>query len=284
MMKITYLATIALLSTVFACADNSEVFQPDRQITYKTIGGEELQLHAFFPEGHQGSDRRPAIVFFFGGGWKKGTPSQFFPHCEYLAKRGMVAFSADYRVTSRHGTTPKECVMDGKSALRWIRSNAAELGIDPAKILAGGGSAGGQIAAAAALTEAFNEPGEDSSVSPRPAALVLFNPAIDNGPGGVGHERVEAYWQDFSPLHNISEGAPPTIAFLGTADKLIPVATMQDYKRRMEAVGSRCDLHLYEGKPHGFFNYRNRKLYDKTVEAMDAFLVSLGYLDAKMSR
>ena len=75
-----------------------------------------------------------AIVFFFGGGWVGGTPKQFFPHCTYLASRGMVAISAEYRVKDRHGVTPLECVLDGKSAVRWVRAHASELGIDPTLI------------------------------------------------------------------------------------------------------------------------------------------------------
>jgi acetyl esterase/lipase len=190
----------------------------------------------------------------------------------------MVALSADYRVKSRNKTSPKECVKDGKSAIRWIRKHAGQLGIDPDKILAGGGSAGAQVAAATATTSGFEEEGEDLTVSSRPVALVLFNPVFDNGPGGYGHDQVKEYWQAFSPMHNISEMTPPTIVFLGTNDELIPVATAEEYKRRMENNGRRCDLHLYTGQPHGFFNYKNREYYTKTVEKMDAFLLSLDFL------
>jgi len=250
----------------------------DKSITYKTIGETELQLHIFTPDDHVESDNRPAIVFFFGGGWIGGSPGQFYPHCEYLASRGMVAISADYRVNSRNGTSPEECVKDGKSAIRWIRKHAGQLGIDPDKILAGGGSAGGHVAAATATTSGFEEDGEDLAVSSRPVALVLFNPVFDNGPGGYGHDRVKEYWQAFSPMHNINETMPPTIVFLGTNDELIPVATAEEYKRRMENNGRRCDLHLYSGQSHGFFNYDNREYFTKTVEEMDAFLVSLDFL------
>jgi acetyl esterase len=266
------------MSGLSAYSKEDDQFEPDKIITYKTIGETELQLHVFIPDGHVESDNRPAIVFFFGGGWKVGSPSQFYPHCEYLASRGMVAISADYRVESRNRTSPKECVEDGKSAIRWIRKHAGQLGIDPDKILAGGGSAGGHVAAATATTSGFEEDGEDLAVSSRPVALVLFNPVFDNGPGGCGHDRVKEYWQAFSPMHNISETTPPTIVFLGTNDKLIPVDTAKEYKRRMENNGSRCDLHLYTGQPHGFFNYKNREYFTKTVEEMDAFLVSLDFL------
>ncbi|MDP4680881.1 MAG: alpha/beta hydrolase, partial [Cyclobacteriaceae bacterium] len=111
--------------------------------------------------------------------------------------------------------------------------------------------------------------------------LVLFNPVIDNGPGGYGFERIGDQYKDFSPLHNIEKGAPPTILFLGTEDSLIPVETVQYYKIVMEKVGSRCDIHLYEGQKHGFFNLRNIEFYNKTVFEADKFLTSLGYLSGE---
>ena len=144
------------------------------------------------------------------------------------------------------------------------------------KIAAGGGSAGGHVAAATATAVGFEGEGEDLEVSSRPNALVLFNPVFDNGPTGFGHDRVKAYWEKISPMHNITEETPPTIVFLGTKDKLIPVETAEDYKRRMEAVNQRCDLHLYDDQPHGFFN---KAKYEETLAAMDSFLVSLGYLE-----
>lgn len=264
-----------------AASDPAPEFEPDRKIIFKTVGTKELLLHLFLPAGHSASDTRPGIVFFFGGGWKAGSPAQFFPHCSYLASRGMVAMSAEYRVESRDGTSPKECVMDGKSAVRWIRMHAAEFGVDPDRIAAGGGSAGGHVAAAAGTVIGFEESGEDITISSRPNALVLFNPVFDNGPEGWGHERVKEYWREFSPMHNISDATPPTIVFLGTKDDLIPVATAERYKELMEAAGRRCELHLYDDQPHGFFNYRNREFYDLTVIEMDRFLATLGYLSGK---
>jgi acetyl esterase len=255
-----------------------EGFAPDSSIIYKIVGSAELKLHVFLPGDFNASDQRSVIVFFFGGGWKGGSLSQFYPHCEYLASRGMVAMTADYRVNSRHGTSPRECVIDGKSAVRWIREYAGELGVDPAKIAAGGGSAGGHVAASTGTTSSFEEKSENLSISSRPNALVLFNPVYDNGPTGYGYDRVKDYWQEISPLHNISEQTPPTIVFLGTKDKLIPVATAKEYKRIMEEKGRRCDLHLYENQTHGFFNFKNTKNYTNTVVEMDRFFISLGYL------
>ena len=250
---------------------------------YKEIDGIKLHLYIFAPNVHRAGDRRPAVVFFFGGGWKNGSPTQFEPHCRYLASRGMVAATAEYRVESRHKTTPFECVKDGKSAVRWIRTHAVELGIDPDRIAAGGGSAGGHVAAATGVVPGLEEQDEDGGVSAKPNALVLFNPVYDNGPEGYGFDRVKERYREISPFHNIAKEAPPTIVFLGTKDALIPLSTAKAYAAKMEAVGSRCDTHFYEGQPHGFFNKgrSNGKYYAATVREMDRFLASLGWIDGK---
>jgi acetyl esterase/lipase len=265
-------------------------YTPDQIIPFKqtvnsTGGAVTLNLHVFTPPGHQPSHQRPAIVFFFGGGWVDGSASHFHPQCEYLASRGMVAISAEYRVKNLHGTTPQECVKDGKSAIRYVRQNAATLGVDPNRIAAGGGSAGGHVAAAAGTLTAYEEPGENLTISSKPNALVLYNPVADNGPGGYGHSTVQAYWQSISPLHNVTAAAPPTSFFLGTSDSLVPVSVGENYRAAMEALGLRCDLHLYQDQPHSFFNYDvpNDSSgpfygYRDTLFKTDAFLVSLGYL------
>ncbi|MDE0576268.1 MAG: dienelactone hydrolase family protein, partial [Opitutales bacterium] len=94
--------------------------------------------------------------------------------------------------------------------------------------------------------------------------------------------RVADRYKDISPIHNIRKGTPPVIVFLGDQDKLIPVSTAEKYKALMEKVGSRSDLHVYAGQPHGFFNQGKKgNYYEKTVLEMDKFLISLGWLKGK---
>lgn len=269
---------VFLLTTLAGCiASAADKPAPDQIIPYKKIGKITLTLHIFNPPGHKPGDKTPAIVFFSGGSWLNSQPSQFYPQSAYLASRGMVAICADYRTKNKYQTPPADCVKDGKSAMRWVRSHASELGIDPNKLAAGGGSAGGHVAAATATVKGFNEEGEDTSVSCRPDALVLFNPVIDNGPHGYGYDRVKEWWPAISPIDNINKAnpPPPTLFQVGTKDHLIPVATAERYKKEMEAVGARCDLFLYKDQPHGFFN--RAKYYETLLEA-DKFLTSLGYL------
>lgn len=248
------------------------------QILYKQIDTTKLFMEVYTPEKIDKTQQYPAIVFFFGGGWNSGKISQFEPHANYFSKRGLVCFLVDYRVTSRHKSTPFESLKDAKSAIRYIRQNAATFHIDSSKIVASGGSAGGHLAAAAALIDAYNEDSDTVSISCKPNALVLFNPVIDNGPGGYGYERIGDAYKSFSPLHNIKKGAPPTIIFQGTNDNLIPVETVKYYQTVMRKVDSRCELFLYEGKEHGFFNYNKLENYKNTVAEADTFLQSLGYL------
>ena len=265
---------ILLLASLFA---TTNCFSQE-QILYKQIDTTKLSMKIYYPENIDKTQQYPAIVFFFGGGWAKGDINQFAPHANYFSKRGMICFLVDYRVKSRHKSTPFESLNDAKSAIRYIRQNAATFHIDSSKIVASGGSAGGQLAASAALIKEYNESTDNLTVSCKPNVLVLFNPAIDNGPGGIGYERIGDAYKSFSPLHNIEKGAPPTIIFQGTNDNLIPVETVKYYQTVMKKVGSRCELFLYEGKEHGFFNYNKLENYKNTVSETDNFLQSLGYL------
>ena len=255
--------------------------QAQEIVLYKQVDSARLFLEVFHPDIKETATSNPAIVFFFGGGWNGGGRQHFVNHARYLSQRGMVCFLADYRTKKSHQATPFDCLKDAKSAVRFIRAHAEDFGIDPDRLVAAGGSAGGHLAAATALTSGFNQESDDTSISCVPNALVLYNPVIDNGPGGYGYERISEAYKEFSPLHNISRGAPPTIIFLGTEDKLIPVSTVEYYRTVMEKVGSRCEVKLYEGQAHGFFNYRNFEYYKQTLTETDFFLQSLGYLNAK---
>jgi len=268
-----------LIIVIFLVFELPGFTQPGKHILYKQIDTTALYLDVIYPEKYDANSSYPAIIFFFGGGWNSGSIKQFEPHANYFASRGIVCFLADYRVKGRQKTTPFESLKDAKSAVRYVRKNAKNLGVDPDRIVASGGSAGGQLAAATALVKGFNEDNDDLTVSCIPNALVLFNPVIDNGPGGYGYERIGERYKEFSPLHNISKEAPPTLLFLGTNDKLIPVETAKYYKTVMEKIGSRCDLILFEGEGHGFFN--KPEYFNKTVFKADHFLRSLGYVNGE---
>ena len=184
----------------------------------------------------------------------------------------MVAFSVEYRIRNKHGTSPIEAMEDAKSAIRYIRSNAKLFSVNPNLIAAAGGSAGGHLAAVAGNIDLFENPNEDLSVSSKPNLLILYNPVLHFG----------RKWQwiknpsNASPYENLKKGAPPTIILTGTEDKIVPVELVKNYKKRMESIGSRCDLVLYEGAEHAFFNKGDD--FVDTVLQTDIFLKSNWYL------
>lgn len=247
-------------------------------LVYKSVGGRELRLFIEKPQDWKATDKRPAIVFFFGGGWVGGTPEQFRKQSEYLATRGMVGVRVEYRTIAKSDSGPPTvCCADAKSAMRYVRAKAAELGVDPQRIAAAGGSAGGHLAAFTAMVPGLDDPEDDLKVSCKPQALVLFNPVFNNGPGQWGHQRVGERYREFSPAHNISSGAPPVIVFVGDSDKLIPVSVLRDFESGLKEQGVRCDTRVYPNAGHGFFN-REPHLTLTLVE-VDRFLGSIGWLE-----
>lgn len=252
---------------------------------YKEVGDVKLKLWVYRPKGASAQDRRGAIVFFFGGGWRSGSPQQFEHQCKALAEQGMVAMTADYRVSTRHETKAIACVADAKSAIRWVRQNAAMLGVDPDRVAAGGGSAGGHIAACTGVVKAYDEESEDANISSSPNALVLFNPALALAPVDGRNpltpekteempSRVGADPKLISPIHHVRPKAPPTIIFHGKADDTVPYWTAEAFTKAMIAEGNRCELKGYEDEAHGFFNYgRNGNVaFESTTKAMIGFL------------
>jgi acetyl esterase/lipase len=257
-----------------------------REQVYKQTPERDLKLTIFDPPVPEYLEvkPRPGIVFFHGGGWNKGGPKQFFRHARHLAERGMVAISAEYRLKNTDAATPIDAAADALSAMRWVRAHADELGIDPDRLAAGGGSAGGQLAAVTATLDdavVAELAGDDTTdVSARPQALVLFNPVYDNGPDGYGQRRFGDRWETFSPLHNLHPKLPPTLVMLGDQDNLIPVTTAENFRDRMTALGVRSELVVYPDQPHGFFNNAENGMYQATVAEMTQFLASLGWIDA----
>jgi len=249
-----------------------------RQVVYKKIGEQELRLHIFEPERHKPTDRRPCYVIIHGGGWTGGNAKRMYPFAAHYAKLGLVGISLEYRLLNKPpGTTPFECAKDGRSALRYIRAHASDLGIDPQKIVVSGGSAGGHVAAATALFEGIDDATDDLSVSPVPNALVLLFPVIDTSKEGYGNAKCGPRWSEISPLHRVQKGAPPALIFHGTADTVTPFKGAQAFQEVMAKAGDRCELVVHEGGAHGYL-MRTQPLFDETMRRTDEFLASLGYL------
>jgi acetyl esterase/lipase len=276
MKTIIFLFLCLLADPLFAQSSYPPTFSEARVETYRKIDSTELKLWIFGESDPKVP--KPAIVFFFGGGWNSGSPEQFESQARHFAKRGMIAITADYRVKSRHGVQVVECVKDAKAAIAWIRENAQRLGIDPNKIAAAGGSAGGHLAA---CTGTINGLGSDD----RPNAMVLFNPACTLAPiagwqseakAGLSVERLGVEAQVISPAHHIGPHTPPTLILHGKKDTTVPYASVVAFESVMKKTGRPCKLVGYEGAGHGFFN--RGEYYSKTLDESDAFLVDLGWI------
>jgi len=295
----TTLVRSALLLTLLADLAGAQSNYPPnlpgaRAEVYKSVDGVDLRVWIYEPEGHRASDRRPAIVFFFGGGFRHGAPAQFEHQAKYMASRGMVAMTADYRVSTRHGVKANKCVEDAKAAIRWVRTKANRLGIDPTRIAAGGGSSGGFLAIAAATLPQHDDPKGDYSISSKPNALVLFNPGVilASVPSAPEHlkeaidglaDRLGASPESMSPYHHITAGLPPAMIFHGKADSTVPYVSVEMFSKKSRKAGNRSDLIGYEAAEHGFFSHGrgDGKAYVDTVRRMDEFFGSLGWLKGR---
>lgn len=266
-----------LAAPLFAATSYPPIFKDARVETYRKVGSTELKLWIFGVSDLKAP--KPAIVFFFGGGWNGGSPEQFENQARHFAKRGMIAITADYRVKSRHGVQVVECVKDAKAAIAWVRENAQRLGIDPDKVAASGGSAGGHLAASTGTISGF---GSDE----RPNALILFNPACTLAPiagwqpprskADLGTERFGVEAQVISPAHHIGAHTPPTLILHGKKDTTVPYASVVAFETVMKQAGRPCKLVGYDGAGHGFFN--RGEGFTKTLAEADAFLVDLGWI------
>jgi acetyl esterase len=275
------------IAVFFLFASSAIAQQSQRTSTFKQTPQGPLEVIVNYPADWKPTDARPAIVFFFGGGWTGGSAEHFSRQAAYFATRGMVAIRADYRIASKHHTEPDAAVEDGRSALRWVRGHANELGIDPNRIVAAGGSSGGHLAACTAQCPVGAPAGEDSTVSPRPNALILFNPVLDYrglehlpAPGSTVFQSFPKLMQDtalqsrISPVAHVGPGAPATLLLYGTDDPLLGSARL--YADKLTTSGTRAEVFTANGVGHGFFS--DSPWYERTLYRADEFVASLGYI------
>ena len=262
--------------------DNKDQVIHVREV-YKAIDTFNLGMDIFYTEQSLKKENNTAIVFFHGGGWAFGTPDEFFTTCERYAKMGIVTFSVEYRLSIENGITPHktispiECVMDAKSAMRWVRGNAKKFHLDPGKIVAAGQSAGGHLALCTAMIDGYNEKSDNLAISCRPDAILLFSACINAVEGWCDRllaGRRDKIWS-ISPAHNISTGLPPMIDFHGTDDEMVPLWTAQFFEIDMKKSGNYYELHTFKGRKHylGEGNPKYSRYYDDEIlKLTDDFL------------
>lgn len=256
------------------------VIEDAQEYIYKKASDIDLKLWVYSPTKIE--NKTPVILFFFGGGFQNGSPEQFTPQARYFASRGITGIVVDYRVNSRNNVKPVACLADAKAAIQWVRKNAEELNIDPNKIIASGGSAGGYLAAASYFVNK-RVTGNTDKTNEKPNALVLFNPAgmdMSEANDNAFMMRFGAPKSDSNLINLIGMNAPPTLILHGDKDKIVEISKVRNFTKKMNALGHKCELIEYINEPHGFFNYgrsKNGPFYH-TLSAADAFLRENGFL------
>ncbi len=252
---------------------------------YRKLGDVELRLHVMKPKGWTAGDKRPALLYYFGGGWVSGTPESGLRLAKWAASKGLVGIIPDYRTRNRFQTTPEDSISDGRAAVRWLQEHATELGVDPAKLIATGGSAGGHVASWTAITAA-GPAADDPAPAVAPAALILFNPVTDTKDGGYGGPKrfgnKPARALAASVPDQMQAKMPPTLVFHATADATVPYANSVAFRDKLVASGNRCELVTFEGLGHSYYSTKfgeaGKAAYEKTITDTAAFLASLGLL------
>ena len=289
--RVTLLLAGCLLSAIYAEDDadtqafpvrtSSDTTPPGKTYVYKNSAGKPREMEIYFPPDHDPAKAKvPGIIMFHGGGWSGGNLSQFRNLCNYFASRGLVAATSEYRMLAgdeakklADGETRKRvCVTDAKSAIRWFKQHAAELGIDPARIVTGGGSAGGHIAVLATLNPGLDDPADPKDLDTSVVAYLLFNPAF--APDDNKDAEVDV-------LRHLKKEMAPAIVFFGTEDKW-KVGWDSAFAKLKSLGNTTTEEWLAEGQAHSFFN--KDPWQSLTLIACDRFLVQQGLLKGEPTR
>lgn len=248
--------------------------EPSTIKIYKKIGNIELEAHIFYPEDFKTGDKRPAYLFFHGGGWSMGIPEWGYKNCKNYSSEGMVAISFEYRLIDIHNSNILDCVRDAKSAILWTREQAELLGVDPDKIVAAGFSAGGHLAACTAILNEYEET-SDSGRSAKPNVIVVHSASYNTLKNNWFAKKSEQNPTSISTFHQLDKNLVPAIFFHGTNDHLAPISEFTEFRDKMDALGNDYEYKIFENVGH-FFNNRSAR---KTVQEMtEAFFVKLGYI------
>ncbi len=270
------LLVLALPAMTFAAAKPAEdapaKTSPGKEYVYKESAGKPRKMEIYFPPNHDPAKAKvPGLILFHGGGWTGGTLEQFRAACAYFASRGLVCATAEYQMIGRgklpEGESNKRvCVIDAKSAIRWFKQHADELGVDPKRIITGGGSAGGHISALATMNPGLNDPADPKDTDTSVVAYLWFNPAFS--PDDSKDAEIDI-------LRHQKAELPPAIVFFGDRDAW--KKGWDTAYAKWESLGVKTiDFQIAPGQSHSFFNKEPWKTL--TLIAADRFLVKQGLL------
>lgn len=262
-------------------AETTPVSFPDAEtFVYREGQPDPMRLFVVKPAGWKAGDKLPALIWFFGGGWSKGTPEKSIFYARNAAKWGMVGIAPDYRTKNRFDTSPLQSVADGRAALRWVQDHAEELGIDPARIVVGGGSAGGHVALWTAIEK--TPPGSDPNEAPKikPIGLMLMCPVSDTSVlKGYTPKRFGDNAEALSPFHQLDAKMPPVLLLHGDADTTVPYTQSVDLAKKLSDTGNTVEFVTVPGGTHGFIS-ETPGWKDKSKELILAFLRKLNLTTA----
>lgn len=232
-------------------------------VVFSSPDGTDLVCDVFIPPAGESDGPRPGVVLVHGGAWQVGDPTQLRGYGFLIGREGVVCVIPQYRLTDR-AQWPSQ-LHDVKAAVRWMRANADDLGLDPNRIAASGNSSGGHLALMLAGTGGVAElegdggnPGVDSSVQ---AAIAFYGPSRLE-PGGsmltasvaalMGPDAGPDLFDQASPAHWVSPSFPPTMLLHSNLDDLVPPQQSLDMYAALRAAGVPCELHMFDGQPHAF--------------------------------
>lgn len=263
------------LSARPVCADRPPArSEPGKEVIYKNSGGVDQKMEIYFPPNHDPSTAKvPGILLIHGGGWVGGDLSHFRYACQYFAKRGCVAGTINYRMLTKEesqklpadASRKQVCITDGKSALRWFKQHSGELGIDPNRIVIGGGSAGGHIAMLSTIGRGLDDPADPAGVGTDVVAYLLFNPAFTLP--GKDQAEVNVFAQ-------LRPGVAPSIFFFGDHDEWKEAGDA--LRSELSKQGAKTVCWVARNQGHGF--WQKTGWYNECLLEADRFLVSLGIL------
>ena len=248
---------------------------------YKHSAGQPRRMEIFFPPNHDPATANvPAIIFFHGGAWLGGSLDEFRDTCAYFASRGLVCATVDYQMLKMSkaeagrlppGETHKRvCIIDAKTAIRWLKQHAAEFGIDSTRIIAGGSSAGGHISAIATMNPGLNDPADPADIDTAVAAYLWIDPAFQSR---------DAEAPNVDIFRFLKADLPPTIVCFGELDGYLKKWTRVQAK--WESLGVQTiELQIAPGQNHGFCSHFPDWRTATTI-AMDRFLIKHGFLSGK---